>query len=143
MRVPLSGVTALLLLAGCTQQNSDGMLPGRWYSQAQVEQGEQVFLKNCAVCHGAKAQGLADDWRQSLPDGSYPPPPLNGTAHAWHHPLKMLKRTVDKGGIPLGGKMPPFKAVLDESEKYAAIAYFQNFWNDEIYDAWKQRGGLN
>ncbi|WP_245832006.1 hypothetical protein [Solemya velesiana gill symbiont] len=55
----------------------------------------------------------------------------------------MLKRTVDNGGIPLGGKMPLFKAVLNDDEKYAAIAYLQNFWNDEIYSAWKARGGLN
>jgi len=27
---------------------------GRWYSEKQVKLGEQVFLKNCASCHGAK-----------------------------------------------------------------------------------------
>jgi len=25
---------------------------GRWYSEKQVKLGEQVFLKNCASCHG-------------------------------------------------------------------------------------------
>ena len=29
---------------------------GRWYSEKQVKLGEQVFLKNCASCHGEKAE---------------------------------------------------------------------------------------
>ncbi|WP_245832005.1 c-type cytochrome [Solemya velesiana gill symbiont] len=79
MRTVLLSAGCLLLLAGCAQQSGDTMILGRWYTQSQVEQGSKVFQNNCAVCHGQKAQGLAADWRKSLPDGSYPPPPLNGT----------------------------------------------------------------
>ncbi len=142
MKNIMIGATTLVMVAGCAEQPGDTRIPGRWYTQAQVEQGNTVFQKNCALCHGERAQGLAADWKKSLPDGSYPPPPLNGSAHAWHHPLNMLKRTVDNGGIPLGGKMPPFKSILSDDEKYAAISYFQNYWSDEIYNAWKERGGL-
>lgn len=132
----------ILFLNGCDQANNEAKVNGRWYAQSQVDLGHTVFQKNCAECHGNKAQSILN-WKQTLPDGSYPPPPLNGTAHAWHHPLSALSRVVNAGGIRLGGKMPAFKDKLTEEEKQAVIAYFQNFWNDEVYSAWLQRGGLN
>ena len=116
---------------------------GRWYRVSQVEAGRKVFADHCAVCHGDEAQGLAADWRVRLADGSFPPPPLNGTAHAWHHPLSVLLQTIDEGGIPLGGKMPPFGSVLTQAEKLAAIAYFQHFWDGQTYADWLAMGGTN
>jgi mono/diheme cytochrome c family protein len=68
---------------------------------------------------------------------------LNGTAHAWHHPLGVLKKVINEGGIPMGGKMPAFNDKLKDDEKLAVISYFQSFWPDEIYNAWISRGGLN
>ncbi|WP_286240824.1 c-type cytochrome [Neptuniibacter halophilus] len=127
------------LLSGCLE--TEEKVPGRWYTPSQLEQGEQVFLQNCARCHGAGAQGT-QEWRKPLADGRYPPPPLNGTAHAWHHPLAMLKNTVAEGGVRLGGSMPGFAGTLSEAEQEAAIAYFQSKWPAEIYAAWLQRGGL-
>lgn len=117
--------------------------PTRWYSEAQVVEGRAVFERNCAVCHGAEAQGLGGDWRERLEDGSFPPPPLNGSAHAWHHPQEVLLRVIDYGGEAMGGKMPAFIDVLQQHEKLAAIAFFQSFWSDEIYQQWMQMGGTN
>ncbi|HEY9018623.1 cytochrome c [Thiomicrorhabdus sp. 6S2-11] len=114
----------------------------RWYSTTDVQMGKKVFLANCAACHGDQAQGLVKDWKQTLDNGKYPAPPLNGSAHAWHHPLKILNRTIVYGGIPLGGTMPGFEDKLSQTERLQAIAYFQNFWSDEIYQAWLNRGGL-
>jgi mono/diheme cytochrome c family protein len=139
----------LLLLVACQEQTDtsspDSLNPqtGRWYSDEQVEVGEQLFLDNCAVCHGRQAQGLVADWRQRLDDGSLPPPPLNGTAHAWHHPLPVLLQVINDGGVALGGKMPGFGERLDEAGKRAVIAYFQSFWSEEIYGQWLQMGGTN
>jgi len=113
----------------------------RWYSAAQVSQGEKLFREHCAGCHGDQAQGLAQDWTKTLQDGSYPPPPLNGTAHAWHHPLPLLIRTIDRGGVPLGGVMPGFREKMNNDEKLAVIAYFQNLWPEEIYQHWEKRNG--
>jgi mono/diheme cytochrome c family protein len=113
----------------------------RWYSEAQVAAGSRVFAQNCAACHGELAQGLTSDWKQRLDDGSLPPPPLNGSAHAWHHPRSLLLQVINTGGAAFGGNMPAFAGVLDQSEKLAAIAYFQDFWSDENYGQWIQMGG--
>lgn len=112
--------------------------PDRWYSASQVGQGEQLFIQNCASCHGNKAEATSN-WQKTLPNGKYPPPPLNGTAHAWHHPKKILERQVLQGGEKLGGWMPAFKGKLTDTEVDAVIAYFQSKWNDEIYMEWSNR----
>ena len=115
----------------------------RWYSEDQVLAGSEVFAQHCAVCHGAGAEGTVSDWRRRLDDGSFPPPPLNGTAHAWHHPNSILLQVINNGGVAFGGRMPGFADILSEADKLAAIAYFQNFWDDEIYGHWEQMGGVN
>jgi len=67
------------------------------------------------------------------------PMPLNGTAHAWHHPLPVLRRTIQQGGARLGGRMPAFGDQLGTDEVDAVIAWFQSLWPSEIYAAWEQR----
>lgn len=116
-----------------TSSNSD-----RWYSAEQVEQGGKLYQANCAVCHMADASGTAD-WKKPMADGNYPPPPLNGTAHAWHHPLNVLRRTVKLGGIPLGGTMPPFDDKLSTEQIDAIVAWIQTHWSDDIYAIWLER----
>ncbi|WP_155806618.1 c-type cytochrome [Mariprofundus ferrooxydans] len=124
----------MVALPACNASSSDKAV--RWYSPEQVELGARVFADNCAQCHGLQAQGLVKDWKQRLPDGSYPPPPLNGSAHAWHHRLPLLVEIIQQGGALYDGKMPGFKSSLSEAEQRAAIAWFQSLWSDEIYRLW-------
>lgn len=56
----------------------------------QIEAGKTVFSENCEVCHGARSRGLVRNWRQRDENGNLPPPPLNGTAHTWHHDQETL-----------------------------------------------------
>jgi len=130
-----SGVySVLLLLAGVATAAGST----RWYSEDQLRLGEQVFQQHCASCHGKQAEGTPD-WRKTGPDGKYLPPPLNGTAHAWHHSLKVLLRQIRMGGQPLGGTMPGFAGKLSDEEMLAAIAWFQSRWPERIYAIWEER----
>ncbi|SHF40062.1 Cytochrome c, mono-and diheme variants [Modicisalibacter ilicicola DSM 19980] len=128
----------LLVVSGCGEETVEG----RWYTQSQVDRGKTVFLENCAECHGRSAQGRTSNWREPQADGAYPPPPLNGSAHAWHHSFDMLMRTINQGGAAIGGQMPGFEDQLSEDDKEASIAYFQSQWDQRIYEAWLDRGGL-
>jgi len=132
-------ISSLSILLSCSESNQESMVPDRWYSKSQVSEGEILFDANCVSCHGVKARGTVRDWKQPLEDGSYPPPPLNGTAHTWHHPKKSLVQTINNGGIAIGGKMPGFKDQLNNEQVDALIAYFQSLWSDEIYEAWESR----
>lgn len=133
----------LLLASSAVSVFAENAIPGKWYSVSQLELGKKVFAANCAACHGAEGQGLAEDWRKPGADGAYPPPPLNGTAHAWHHPVSTLIRTINEGGIPLGGKMPAFGDQLSDAEKTALIARINDWWPEDIYKGWVERGGLD
>jgi len=110
-------------------------ITNRWYFAEQADRGQVVFSNNCVVCHGKNAEATAD-WKTPDVNGAYPPPPLNGSAHAWHHPLSVLGRTVYLGGAPVGGQMPAFKDVLSETEIIDVIAHFQTYWSDPIYERW-------
>lgn len=110
----------------------------RWYAFQHVSQGAKVFQENCAACHGKQAEG-APEWRKVGPDGKYPAPPLNGTGHGWHHPLRILFQVVKKGSPGGQGNMPAWSEKLSDDEIIAAIAWFQSKWPDQIYAAWMQR----
>ena len=91
------------------------------------------------MCHGDKGQGLVADWKKPDTAGKFPLPPLNGSAHTWHHSKELLMRTVNEGGIALGGTMPAFKDSLTDQEKEAVLAHVMSLWPKEIYNAWQKR----
>lgn len=134
-------------LAGCTPPAAPPPAPGtpvaasapasRGHDVATVERGAKLFQENCAACHGANAQG-APNWQQRGPDGKFPAPPLNGSAHDWHHPKAVLVRTIKDGTARLGGSMPAWRDKLSDEEIEAIIAWFQSLWPEEIYAAWKR-----
>lgn len=113
----------------------------RGNSAEQVAEGQAVFENNCLVCHGQNGVGETEAWQVAREDGTFPAPPLNGTAHTWHHNAKVLLGTIDRGGIPLGGRMPPFKDVLSDDEKIAVLAYIKSLWPDEVYQIWLKNNG--
>ena len=111
----------------------------RWYTSEQLAQGKVIFSENCAACHGADAGGVGasvDDWKTPDANGLYPAPPINGSAHAWHHSLKTLLRTINDGGKPLGGTMPAWQGRLTDAEQLSVVAAFQDYWPDAIYARW-------
>jgi len=152
IRTRLVGIllAATTLLAGCSDDapspagggaangsvpSNVDEIPPRWYAAEDVARGGEIFARQCATCHGAEAQG-ADDWRQRGADGKFPPPPLDGTGHAWHHPIAALRYQIRYGAPGGSGVMPGFDAVLSEEDVLDVIAWFQDRWRDEIYAAW-------
>ena len=113
--------------------------PERWYTSDQVALGEKLFAIHCAGCHGKNAQGAAF-WKTRDKDGNLPPPPLNGTAHTWHHQLPLLRRVISEGGVESGGRMPRFEAKLSPAEIDAVIAWIQSLWSEDIYRQWSGAG---
>lgn len=111
---------------------------GRWYTEEQVMRGKEIFAENCAGCHGDNAESTPD-WKTPDANGNYPPPPLNGSAHAWHHPLAVLKRVIEDGGEPYGGVMPAWGDTLSDRQIVDVIASFQSYWPEETYQLWLER----
>ena len=139
-------IAALLSLAACKPSSVPGnanasmpssptMMSPRAADPAFLMRGSRVYQENCASCHGGMAQG-APNWHIPGPDGKYPPPPLNGSGHAWHHPHAALKMTIREGTLRLGGNMPAWKDKLPDDDIEAVIAWMQSVWPAEIYQAW-------
>ena len=127
------GLTAVLV-AG--QAYADSPVE-RWYTPEHVERGAIVYAENCAVCHGQNGEGTKN-WRQRTSDGKFPPPPIDGTAHAWHHPTKILVQQI-KFGAPGGlGSMPGFADKLSDQQIVDVIAWFQERWPDEQFATWTE-----
>lgn len=110
----------------------------RNYDPQELQQGRQLYLEHCAVCHGANGEGTAN-WQQRDESGKLLPPPLNGTAHTWHHSVPILFRTINEGTGQLGGSMPAWKEKLSEGQILLIINWITSLWPDEIYQVWRER----
>jgi len=148
-----SGVTlaAMLSLVGCGDDSppsapkttSVQSVPGipqtapRDADFAQVRRGAALFARHCARCHGDGAQG-ASNWRHRGPAGMFPPPPLNGSGHAWHHPKSALHAVIKSGSPPGQGTMPAWQGRLTDAQIDDIIAWFQSLWPEPVYNAWYQ-----
>ncbi|MBX3615548.1 c-type cytochrome [Nitrosomonas sp.] len=142
----LSGVTAALLM-GCGDtappvsfpwkqlSDSNTAQVERNFDPAQIQRGESVYNANCIGCHGPNG-AATPEWRKPGPDGKYPPPPLDSSAHAWHHSTDVLKKTILKGTPPEIGSMPAWEGKLTEQQVDDVIVWIKSLWSDEIYDLW-------
>lgn len=128
----MAGVLLVALWLSACDRSPEPVTP------VQLAQGKKIFQANCARCHGKQAEGTPD-WRERGADGKLPPPPLNGTAHAWHHPTDMLTEVI-KNGSPGGmGSMPAFGKKLSDDEIHLIIEWFKSLWPKEVYDIWLER----
>ena len=131
-------VYAVAISGGEARPDFEREIP-RWWSAAQAEQGGELYQVHCAECHGDNAEGSVANWREANEDGTFPPPPLDGSAHTWHHDMGALRRSIRFGGKPLGGTMPAFQETLSPEEIDSVIAHFQSLWPEEIYFRWNLR----
>jgi mono/diheme cytochrome c family protein len=129
---------ALVLVAGltaCSSEKDTSQSGQRKLDTALVSQGEALYKQHCAECHGDKAQGDAN-WRKPGTDGFYPPPPLNGNGHSWHHASIVLREIITNGSAQGQGKMPAWKDKLSEKEISALVEWIKSQWPDEVYAGW-------
>lgn len=108
----------------------------RKFDAERIARGRAIYEKNCLECHGAKGQGPQGDWRVRDADGNYPPPPLDDTAHAWHHPTRVLMETIRDGSPGGEGNMPAWKGKLSEQGMQDVVVYIKSLWSDPVYRLW-------
>ena len=133
----LGGVLSIGRVVAQSSPGTAAAPVARWYSADHVARGAPVHKAHCAVCHGQNGEGTKN-WRQRTDDGKFPPPPINGTGHAWHHPIKILGAQI-KFGAPGGqGSMPGFVDKLSDEQIVDVIAWFQDTWSDKVYAAWSE-----
>lgn len=135
-------VVLMVMLVGCDSAVQSGAVtipaPPRNMDPAVLAEGKRVYDQHCKRCHLADGAG-SKNWQVQGPDGKYPAPPLNGTAHTWHHPKVVLVNVI-KDGSPGGmGNMPPLRDKLSDQDVEAVITWFQSLWSEQAYQAWYER----
>lgn len=129
-------VVAVTLLAACTGE-PEIMVRGERFSDEQLTLGEQLYVQNCASCHGMNGEGQFPN-APLQPDvtGRLGAPPHNEIGHTWHHGDGLLIRYVLEGGVSLTDPenfypMPAFGDQLSETDVMNIIAYIKTMWTDE------------
>lgn len=112
-----------------------------------VQRGRQVYVQNCAVCHGPNAEG-AQNWQQLDERGNRRSPPHDDTGHTWRHPDSQLKEIILDGWRDPFNKtedltMPGWRGKLSDEEIDAVIVYFKSLWSEEhrAFQREQARGG--
>lgn len=109
-------------------------------TEAQFKQGNDLFLANCAECHGNNLEGQPN-WRYPKADGTLLPPPLDIDGHAWHHSDDYIYDMIHDGGQVVldrlvdrhpPSNMPPFGDKLKPEDIWFIINYIKSSWSSEI-----------
>lgn len=112
-------------------ENSEEGAPAPQLSPASVTLGARVYREQCASCHGANREGQPN-WKQTLPDGTFPAPPHDDSGHTWHHPDALLVSIIREGGNgnpAMKTHMPAFKDKLTDAEINAVLDYLKSGWS--------------
>ena len=105
--------------------------PGQRYDVREVDRARRRLIDTNLFSTVRVFEGPEPD-----EDGNWPPPPLDGSAHTWHHPWWQLKDMIRYGGQARGGTRPSFEEQIDEEDAEAIISWLQSHWPDEVYEAW-------
>ena len=111
-------LAVLLALSGC--EPAEVAVPPGFDSPQARARGRELFLVHCAICHGERADG------QGARRGSLVPPPVSFRDPSWRgrtNPARTFATV--RFGEP-GTPMPPWKAVLSESETWDVVAYLHS-----------------
>jgi len=119
--VAVVAVALTVLIVGQTKPSS-----GFLTASAQPAHGRELYDKNCAVCHGAKGRGLPE-WRYQARAA----PPLDSSAHAWHHGDDQLIAMILDKPAP-DSVMPAWRGVLTREDALDIVAYIKSLWSPYI-----------
>ena len=81
-----------------------------------LAQGQRLYASTCAACHGASGEGFAQ--------AGMPAPPLDGSAHSWHHADEQIVGWLRNGGV----RMPAVAADWSDEEVAAVLAFVKSRW---------------
>ena len=104
---------------------------------AMLQRGAQIYLAQCASCHGANLEGQAN-WRERSADGRLPAPPHDESGHTWHHPDDVLIRLTKEGVAKAAGltdyasNMPAFGDALSDADTVAVLSSIKSRWPSDI-----------
>jgi len=103
-----------------------GASSGSLTASAKPAHGEALYKTYCASCHGPSGQGEFN-W-MNKDRGA---PPLDSSAHAWHHEdAQLVSMILDKPAPD--SRMPPWRGILTRDDAIDIVAYIKTLWTPFI-----------
>ena len=106
---------------------TDPVAPKRAVASGELKSGARLYDKHCESCHGKQGEGLR---------GKYPALANNRNVVALH--INNAVQAVLLGGIPptttghpMPFGMPPYRAVLSDTEVADVLSYIRNSWGNQ------------
>jgi mono/diheme cytochrome c family protein len=93
---------------------------------AVMEQGRQIYARECAMCHGDEGKGSAPAY----------PPLANNQSIEMASPVNPIRMVLNGGYAPGTRRnarpygMPPFAQILDDDEVAAVVTYIRVAWGN-------------
>ena len=105
-----------------------GASSGGLTASAKPQHGKVLYKQYCASCHGSVGQGELD-WKYK----EHGAPPLDSSAHAWHHEdAQLVSMILDKPRPD--SPMPPWRGILSRDDVIDLVAYIKTLWTPFIRD---------
>jgi len=133
LMLALAGSSPALANASVAANETVELRPG---NADYVKLGQQIYLEQCASCHGVNLEGQAG-WRDKMVDGMRLAPPHDKSGHTWHHPDELLYQLTKYGFAAMIGSdykvsMPVYDGILTDREIIAALSYIKSTWPDDV-----------
>jgi mono/diheme cytochrome c family protein len=96
-----------------------------------VVRGEQLYNAYCVACHGVNGVGENPQDIYAQDEFGYVGPPMDSSAHAWHHTDEQLVNTILEGSSR-NERMAAWKNVLTEEDAGDIVEYIKSLWTPFI-----------
>ncbi len=96
--------------------------------KAAIARGEVLYRDTCQACHGERGVGERPDDMYAKDEFGFVAPPLDDSAHGWHHSDSGLVATI-LNGSPRNERMRGWKGEMTEAQARDIVAYIKSLWN--------------
>ncbi len=101
---------------------------GKKPDKQAVVRGEGLYKTYCQSCHGKRGVGEPGIPNSIRQPEYFTAPPLDDSAHAWHHTDEGMVKTI-LGGSPRTKRMPAWKKAISEKQARDIVAYIKSLWS--------------
>ena len=94
----------------------------------KIDRGRQLFEENCQECHGIRGVGERPDDMYAEDEFGFVAPPLDNSAHGWHHSDQGIVETI-LNGSERNERMIPWKDNLSREDAESVVTYIKSLWS--------------
>lgn len=109
-------IVGIVVAASVAARSGDSASTTPVVDQEVLDAGGTLYAETCATCHGDDGEGFARS--------AVPAPPLDGSAHSWHHSDEQIVSLLRTGGT----QMPAVASDWPDADVEAVLAYVKNWW---------------